>query len=73
MGKPKAVRYCSGGKESAKVMTVNRRLMKFDSSGITRLRDTQLIFVNSEMEVFKTIGLGWVEPTPIIIVVGPKY
>jgi len=37
--------------------------MKFDSSGITRLRDTKSILVHSEREVFKALGLDWVEPT----------
>jgi len=40
-----------------------KMLMKFDSSGITRLRDTKSIFVNSEREVFKVLGLDWIEPT----------
>lgn len=36
--------------------------MKFDSSGITRLRDTKNIPVSSEREVFKVLGLDYVDP-----------
>lgn len=40
-----------------------RRAMKFDSSGITRLRDTKSIFAKNEQEVFDILGLEWIEPT----------
>jgi len=37
--------------------------LKFDSSGITRRRDSQLFYPHSEKEVFDIIGLPWVDPT----------
>ncbi|KAJ8076730.1 hypothetical protein PM082_001153 [Marasmius tenuissimus] len=37
--------------------------MKFDSSGITRRHDSKLYFPRSEQEVFKLLGLEWVDPT----------
>jgi len=37
--------------------------LKFDSSAITRRRDSQLIYPRSEKEVFDIIGLPWVDPT----------
>ncbi|KAI9455651.1 Nucleotidyltransferase [Russula earlei] len=37
--------------------------LKFDSSGITRRRDSKLIYPRSEKEVFDIIGLPWVDPT----------
>jgi len=37
--------------------------LKFDSSGITRRRDSQLFYPRSEKEVFDIIGLPWVDPT----------
>ncbi|KZO98779.1 Nucleotidyltransferase [Calocera viscosa TUFC12733] len=36
--------------------------MKFDSSGLTRLRDTQPIYVDSEQQVFELLGLEYVPP-----------
>ncbi|KAI0263865.1 hypothetical protein BC834DRAFT_885948 [Gloeopeniophorella convolvens] len=36
--------------------------LKFDSSGITRRRDSQLIYPRSEKEVFDILGLAWVDP-----------
>ncbi|KAH9976171.1 hypothetical protein BGW80DRAFT_1436174 [Lactifluus volemus] len=39
------------------------RGLKFDSSAITRRRDSHLIFPRSEKEVFDVIGLPWVDPT----------
>ncbi|KAN0126238.1 Nucleotidyltransferase [Lactarius tabidus] len=37
--------------------------LKFDSTGITRRRDSQLFYPQSEKEVFDIIGLPWVDPT----------
>ncbi|KAI0251130.1 hypothetical protein BJV78DRAFT_489289 [Lactifluus subvellereus] len=37
--------------------------LKFDSSAITRRRDSHLIYPRSEKEVFDIIGLPWVDPT----------
>ncbi|KAL4079258.1 hypothetical protein J3A83DRAFT_4356177 [Scleroderma citrinum] len=37
--------------------------MKFDSSGISRRRDSRLYFPKSEREVFETLGLAYVHPT----------
>lgn len=37
--------------------------LKFDSSGITRRRDSQLFYPRSEKEVFDIIGQPWVDPT----------
>ncbi|KAI0302354.1 hypothetical protein B0F90DRAFT_1836880 [Multifurca ochricompacta] len=37
--------------------------LKFDSSGITRRRDSKIIYPRSEKEVFDIIGLPWVDPT----------
>lgn len=37
--------------------------LKFDSTGITRRRDSQLFYPQSEKEVFDIIGLPWVAPT----------
>ncbi|KIM63986.1 hypothetical protein SCLCIDRAFT_116236 [Scleroderma citrinum Foug A] len=37
--------------------------MKFDSSGISRRRDSELFFPRSEKEVFETLGLTYVHPT----------
>jgi len=37
--------------------------LKFDSSGITRRRDSRLIYPRSEKEVFDVIGVPWVDPT----------
>ncbi|KAF9268570.1 Nucleotidyltransferase [Marasmius fiardii PR-910] len=36
--------------------------MKFDSSGITRRHDSKPYFPKSEREVFKILGLDWVDP-----------
>ncbi|KZT61982.1 Nucleotidyltransferase [Calocera cornea HHB12733] len=38
------------------------RGIKFDSSGLTRLRDTQPIYVDSEKQVFELLGLEYVPP-----------
>ncbi|KAH9050966.1 Nucleotidyltransferase [Lactarius deliciosus] len=37
--------------------------LKFDSTGITRRRDSKLFYPRSEKEVFDIIGLPWVDPT----------
>ncbi|KAF8178646.1 hypothetical protein K438DRAFT_1726271 [Mycena galopus ATCC 62051] len=39
------------------------RGMNFDSSGITRRRDSQQYFPRSEQEVFDILGLEWMDPT----------
>ncbi|KAJ7270017.1 hypothetical protein B0H12DRAFT_1229275 [Mycena haematopus] len=39
------------------------RGMKFDSSGITRRRDSKQYFPRSEQEVFDILGLEWIDPT----------
>ncbi|KAK7057567.1 DNA-directed DNA/RNA polymerase mu [Favolaschia claudopus] len=39
------------------------RGMKFDSSGITRRRDSKQYFPRSEQEVFDVLGLQWIDPT----------
>ncbi|KII95670.1 hypothetical protein PLICRDRAFT_225804 [Plicaturopsis crispa FD-325 SS-3] len=36
--------------------------LKFDSSGITRRRDSKPIYPASEREVFETFGLPWIDP-----------
>ncbi|KAJ7502982.1 DNA polymerase mu [Mycena galericulata] len=38
------------------------RGLKFDSSGITRRRDSKAYFPRSEKEVFAILGLEWIEP-----------
>ncbi|KAJ6593470.1 hypothetical protein B0H19DRAFT_1090482 [Mycena capillaripes] len=38
------------------------RGMKFDSSGMTRRRDSKQYFPRSEQEVFDILGLEWIEP-----------
>ncbi|THH11824.1 hypothetical protein EW146_g7907 [Bondarzewia mesenterica] len=40
-----------------------KRGLKFDSSGITRRRDSKLIYPRTEKEVFDILGLPWIEPT----------
>ncbi|KAF9031210.1 Nucleotidyltransferase [Hymenopellis radicata] len=37
--------------------------LKFDSSGITRRRDSKLFFPRTEKEVFDLLGLPWIDPT----------
>ncbi|KAF9464977.1 hypothetical protein BDZ94DRAFT_1215253 [Collybia nuda] len=37
--------------------------MKFDSSGLTRRRDSKPFFPKSEREVFDILGLNWIDPT----------
>jgi len=37
--------------------------MKYDSSGITRRRDTKPFFPMSEHAVFEILGLEWIDPT----------
>ncbi|KAF8918248.1 hypothetical protein CPB85DRAFT_1283288 [Mucidula mucida] len=37
--------------------------LKFDSSGITRRRDSKLFFPRTEKEVFDMLGLPWIDPT----------
>ncbi|KAI0321488.1 Nucleotidyltransferase [Amylostereum chailletii] len=37
--------------------------MKFDSSGITRRRDSRLFYPRSEKAVFDLFGLPWIDPT----------
>jgi len=37
--------------------------LKFDSSGLTRRRDSRLTFPRSEKEIFDIIGIPWVDPT----------
>lgn len=37
--------------------------MKFDSSGISRRRDSKLYFPKSEREVFEILGLAYVHPS----------
>ncbi|KAJ3565560.1 hypothetical protein NP233_g7552 [Leucocoprinus birnbaumii] len=37
--------------------------MKFDSSGLTRRHDSKLFVPKSEEDVFKILGLEWVDPT----------
>ncbi|KAI0785852.1 Nucleotidyltransferase [Abortiporus biennis] len=37
--------------------------MKFDSSGITRRRDSKQFFPKTEKEVFDLFGLEWIDPT----------
>ncbi|KAA1470530.1 Nucleotidyltransferase [Dentipellis sp. KUC8613] len=37
--------------------------LKFDSSGITRRRDSKLIFPKTEKDVFDVLGLPWIDPT----------
>ncbi|KAJ7496908.1 DNA polymerase mu [Mycena latifolia] len=39
------------------------RDLKFDSSGITRRRDSKQYFPRSEEEVFDILGLEWIDPT----------
>ncbi|KAJ6589871.1 hypothetical protein DFH09DRAFT_976338 [Mycena vulgaris] len=39
------------------------RGLKFDSSGITRRRDSKQYFPRSEQEVFDILGLEWIDPT----------
>uniref|UniRef100_A0A0W0FVE5 DNA polymerase n=1 Tax=Moniliophthora roreri TaxID=221103 RepID=A0A0W0FVE5_MONRR len=36
--------------------------MKFDSEGITRLHDSKQFFPKSEYEVFRFLGLEWIDP-----------
>ncbi|KZT33867.1 Nucleotidyltransferase [Sistotremastrum suecicum HHB10207 ss-3] len=36
--------------------------LKFDSSGITRRRDTKALYATSERDVFKLLELEWIEP-----------
>ncbi|KAH9006161.1 Nucleotidyltransferase [Lactarius hatsudake] len=52
---------------AAKSMCANLGLsargLKFDSTGITRRRDSKLFYPRSEKEVFDIIGLPWVDPT----------
>ncbi|PPQ63044.1 hypothetical protein CVT24_005990 [Panaeolus cyanescens] len=40
-----------------------RRGLKFDSSGLTRRRDSLLYVPRSEEEVFQILGLDWIDPT----------
>ncbi|TFK23154.1 Nucleotidyltransferase [Coprinopsis marcescibilis] len=37
--------------------------MKFDSNGLTRRHDSRLFLPKSEEEVFKILGLKWIDPT----------
>ncbi|KAF5355182.1 hypothetical protein D9756_005471 [Leucocoprinus leucothites] len=37
--------------------------MKFDSSGLTRRHDSKIFVPKSEEDVFKILGLDWVDPT----------
>jgi len=37
--------------------------MKFDSSGLTRRRDSKLFIPRSEEDVFDILGLDWIDPT----------
>ncbi|KAJ7125118.1 hypothetical protein C8R44DRAFT_782368 [Mycena epipterygia] len=39
------------------------RGLKFDSSGITRRRDSKQYFLHSEQEIFDILGLEWIDPT----------
>jgi len=39
------------------------RNLKFDSSGITYRKSDKKIVANSEQDVFKILGLDWVDPT----------
>ncbi|KAJ7169049.1 DNA polymerase mu [Mycena crocata] len=39
------------------------RGLKFDSSGLTRRRDSKAYFPRSEQEVFDILGLEWLDPT----------
>jgi DNA polymerase IV len=36
--------------------------MKFDSSGMTRRRDTKIFYPKTEEEVFELLGLEYIEP-----------
>lgn len=47
---------------SIHILICERRGLKFDSSGITRRRDTKALYATSERDVFKLLELEWIEP-----------
>jgi len=46
-----------------RIWAKQERGMKFDSSGITRVHNSEQVFVHSEEEVFQVLGLPWIDPT----------
>ena len=62
MGQAEDVRPLSHSSQSLVSRMLWERQMKFDSSGITRLRDTKNIVVSNEREVFKVLGLDYIDP-----------
>ncbi|KAF9512922.1 hypothetical protein BS47DRAFT_1344864 [Hydnum rufescens UP504] len=46
-----------------RIWAKQERGMKFDCSGITRVHNSEQVFVHSEEEVFQVLGLPWIDPT----------